>query len=558
MRDKYQWGRGFSDYTILLTKNSRDAQANPTLASGDVQVSKDGGAFSNLDSLPTVSPASGVQVKVTLSDVECSAKSIMVRFKDAAGDEWEEQTLLLSAMDSREGLVGLKVPAAFGERAGITSANITRSGYPSMGVLYTDSSSPLATDFDTRQLLGSLIHNEDEGTGFVVLGGYFFDDSDDTTDSVFGICKDPDSFGMTNGGTVTPYEPDDPTWAGAADEAGSGDGWTFIVQYTDQTYPMSNEDLFIYFKPGFVLEAAMNDMLDLRRLWVENDAGTAIFAKSTGNGGTGIAAYGNGSGAGIACMGEAGQVAMGFSARGHHGIQTIAQSVTGVGAGFSAVGANNGPGAIFEGHGTGKDISAKEIDDILVDTADMQPKLGTIQDLTSGATIGLNFRDVYDVAASLTNPVNDTKDIVDWILADTADMQPKLGTIQDLGSGDTIGDNLADIDTLSGAVEADIAAVQATVDAIEIDTQDLQVQIGTAGAGLTDLGGMSSGMIDEVKAAYLASVSDGKTQEEINEILLSMAQGKFVKTGDNIVFYLQDSTTPLWEITVSDTSRTRL
>lgn len=49
---------------------------------------------------------------------------------------------------------------------------------------------------------------------------------------------------------------------------------------------------------------------------------------------------------------------------------------------------------------------------------------------------------------------------IDAILTDTADMQPKLGTVSDLGSGATIADNLADI---------------------EAETDD----IGAAGAGLT-------------------------------------------------------------------------
>ena len=50
------------------------------------------------------------------------------------------------------------------------------------------------------------------------------------------------------------------------------------------------------------------------------------------------------------------------------------------------------------------------------------------------------------------------------------------------------------------ANETKIDAVQTTVDAIETDTQDLQTQIGTAGAGLTDLGGMSTAMKAEVES----------------------------------------------------------
>lgn len=49
-------------------------------------------------------------------------------------------------------------------------------------------------------------------------------------------------------------------------------------------------------------------------------------------------------------------------------------------------------------------------------------------------------------------------------------------------------------------MSADIAAVKAQTTAIETDTQDIQAQIGTAGAGLTDLGGMSTGMKAEVES----------------------------------------------------------
>jgi hypothetical protein len=45
--------------------------------------------------------------------------------------------------------------------------------------------------------------------------------------------------------------------------------------------------------------------------------------------------------------------------------------------------------------------------------------------------------------------------------------------------------------------------LQAELDGIQADTEDIQTQIGTAGAGLTDLGGMSTGMKAEVNAEVL-------------------------------------------------------
>lgn len=83
-------------YTVLLTKDSRDAKVDPTLASGDVQISKDGGSFANMSSLPTVSPASSPQVKITFSSAELECKTAMIRFKDQTDPaEWEEQHILI-------------------------------------------------------------------------------------------------------------------------------------------------------------------------------------------------------------------------------------------------------------------------------------------------------------------------------------------------------------------------------------------------------------------------------------------------------------------------------
>lgn len=56
--------------------------ANPTLAAGDVKISKDGGAEANLATLPVVEPASSVGVKMVLSSTECNIDKGYVIFKD--------------------------------------------------------------------------------------------------------------------------------------------------------------------------------------------------------------------------------------------------------------------------------------------------------------------------------------------------------------------------------------------------------------------------------------------------------------------------------------------
>jgi len=59
---------------------------------------------------------------------------------------------------------------------------------------------------------------------------------------------------------------------------------------------------------------------------------------------------------------------------------------------------------------------------------------------------------------------------------------------------------LATVCTEARLAELDAANLPADIDAIQVNTQDLQTQIGTAGAGLTDLGGMSTGMMAEIES----------------------------------------------------------
>lgn len=56
-------------------------------------MSIDGGALANLGTLPTVTPAGGSLVKITLSVAEMTGANILVVCSDAAGAEWCDLTL---------------------------------------------------------------------------------------------------------------------------------------------------------------------------------------------------------------------------------------------------------------------------------------------------------------------------------------------------------------------------------------------------------------------------------------------------------------------------------
>jgi hypothetical protein len=80
-------GRAYT-FFVQCYKNG-EVVTNPTLATGDVTISKDGGAFANLATLPVVAPAGGNQVQVDLSATEMNADEINIEFLDAAGAEWD-------------------------------------------------------------------------------------------------------------------------------------------------------------------------------------------------------------------------------------------------------------------------------------------------------------------------------------------------------------------------------------------------------------------------------------------------------------------------------------
>ena len=69
-------------------------KANPTIASGDFKISKDGGALTNLSTLPAVTPAASVMVKIELSSTEMNADSVtIVGIDQTSPKEWADFVL---------------------------------------------------------------------------------------------------------------------------------------------------------------------------------------------------------------------------------------------------------------------------------------------------------------------------------------------------------------------------------------------------------------------------------------------------------------------------------
>jgi hypothetical protein len=71
--------------------NPGSFKASPTLASGDAKVDKDGGGFTNLATLPTVSPSGGVAVLIELSATEMTADVVTIALIDqTVPKEWAD------------------------------------------------------------------------------------------------------------------------------------------------------------------------------------------------------------------------------------------------------------------------------------------------------------------------------------------------------------------------------------------------------------------------------------------------------------------------------------
>lgn len=95
-------GVAFKMYIGLVDQsNTKLLKANPTIASGDFQISKDGGAFANLTTLPSANPASGRAVMIDLSASEMTADNIVIQCVDASGAEWCDQIINLQTTASQ-------------------------------------------------------------------------------------------------------------------------------------------------------------------------------------------------------------------------------------------------------------------------------------------------------------------------------------------------------------------------------------------------------------------------------------------------------------------------
>lgn len=122
---------------LVDQSNTKLLKANPTIAAGDFQVSKDGGAFANLATLPSASPAAGRSVMIDLSASEMTADNVVVHCVDAAGAEWCD--LLINIQPTARQLDDLAFPATSGRSLLVDTAGAV----------------PITTNFKKNQALSN-------------------------------------------------------------------------------------------------------------------------------------------------------------------------------------------------------------------------------------------------------------------------------------------------------------------------------------------------------------------------------------------------------------------
>ncbi len=162
-------------YVSLVSQaNTKLVQTNPTLASGDFQVSKDGGALANLTTLPTVTPASGPLVKITLSATEMTADNVTVVCRDAAGAQWCD--LVINIQTTARQIDDLAYPATSGrsmvvDAAGLVDANTVKVGPTGSGTAQTAGDIMADTnDIQTRLPAALVSGRMDSSVGAVATG----------------------------------------------------------------------------------------------------------------------------------------------------------------------------------------------------------------------------------------------------------------------------------------------------------------------------------------------------------------------------------------------------
>ena len=83
-------------FTVALVNSTNRPQfiSSPTINSGDFQISKDNGAYTNLSNLPTNTPSGSFSVEISLTASEMTADTICIQGISSA-NQWDDIFILI-------------------------------------------------------------------------------------------------------------------------------------------------------------------------------------------------------------------------------------------------------------------------------------------------------------------------------------------------------------------------------------------------------------------------------------------------------------------------------
>jgi len=134
-------------------------QVNPTLAAGDVKVSKDGGALANVTTLPTVVSSTAL-VKLELSSTEMNADNVTVIFTDAAGGQWCDLVInLQTAAGQFDDIAAIKAKtdALPASPAAVGSAMTLATNAVNAAAVATDAVTEIQNGLATSSMLSTVV-----------------------------------------------------------------------------------------------------------------------------------------------------------------------------------------------------------------------------------------------------------------------------------------------------------------------------------------------------------------------------------------------------------------
>jgi hypothetical protein len=121
------WGVAATLRVSLVTRGAVDLLANPTLATGDVKLSLDGAAFANITTLPSVVPASGLLVQISLSATELECTKLAIQFVDQTATKAWEDDMFFVETPLAEGALSGKITSGSPTTTTFVSSQLTGS-----------------------------------------------------------------------------------------------------------------------------------------------------------------------------------------------------------------------------------------------------------------------------------------------------------------------------------------------------------------------------------------------------------------------------------------------